>query len=182
MILQGLNKIKQTTVMYSIVLIVIGIVMIMCPVQYTDSFILILGILMMITAGVMSMDFFAGKKEAKDYVLFAIALFFGIMSLAIMFYSDSVLKIIGWTFGVLLVIDGLHTLLHAFMYARKSGRKGWWLLIIFSALIMLSGLIIFNNPWWDTPTKLFEVIGGAMMIAAIVGLLRLLWLWPVKDA
>ena len=66
MILEELNKIKQSTIMYSVVLLAVGILMCICPDDYTGTLITILGDGLLITACVMVMDFFAGKREGKD--------------------------------------------------------------------------------------------------------------------
>ena len=71
--------------------------------------------------------------------------------------------------------------MHALVYARRAGRKGWWILIILSLALMLLGGIIFTNPWWDTPHKLFEVIGGTMLLGSLTCLVRLFLIWPLKD-
>jgi uncharacterized membrane protein HdeD (DUF308 family) len=181
MILQEIQKIKQTTIIYAIVLAAIGILMILCPDEYIGILILILGNGMLITACVMGMDFFAGKRELKDYVLLIAAMFLGIMGLCTIFFQGSIIKVVAVLFGVLLIVDGLHTLVHALVYARRAGRKAWWVLIILSLVLMLFGVIIFANPWWDTPHKLFEVIGGTMLFASLTGLLRLILIWPLKD-
>ena len=66
MILQEIQKIKQTTIIYAIVLAAIGILMILCPDEYIGILILILGNGMLITACVMGMDFFAGKRTMSS--------------------------------------------------------------------------------------------------------------------
>lgn len=181
MILQEIQKIKQTTIIYAIVLAAIGILMILCPDEYVGILIMILGNGILITACVMGMDFFAGKRELKDYIMLIAAMFLGIMGLCTVFFQGAILKVVAVLFGVLLIADGLHTLVHALVYARRAGRKGWWILIILSLALMLFGGIIFTNPWWDTPHKLFEVIGGTMLLGSLTGLVRLFLIWPLKD-
>ena len=181
MIFQELNKIKQSTIMYSIVLLAIGVLMSLCPDEYTGSLIMILGNGLLITGCVMIMDFLAGKREVKDYILLTAAMFMGILGLCTNFYHGEILKVLGWLFGVLLIFDGFHSLCHALLYARRSGRRGWWFLVILSVLLMFIGVIIFANRWWDTPHKLMKVIGGSIMFAAVVGMLRAIWIWPLRN-
>lgn len=182
MIVQELGKLKQSTIMYSIVLMAIGIMLQICPAKYTDSVIDIFGYGILITSAVMMMEFLAGKKEMMDYVSFTLALFLFIMGLCTIYFNDGIVRVLGVLFGILLIIDGLHSLVHALLYARKAGRKGWWLLIILSCALMLFAMIIFINPWWNTPDKLLKAIGVAIMFSAIVGLFRLFWIWPLKSS
>ena len=94
---------------------------------------------------------------------------------------QDLLKALGWLFGFVLVQDSLFTLLNALLFARRSNRKGWWLLIVFAIVLMALGVLIFLNPWWDSPTLLMRIIGGALLFSAFVSTLRLIWVWPFKN-
>ena len=87
----------------------------------------------------------------------------------------------GWLFGFVLVQDGLFTLLNALLFARRSNRKGWWMLIVFAIVLMTLGILIFLNPWWDSPTLLMKIIGGALLFSAFVSTLRFIWVWPFNN-
>ena len=67
------------------------------------------------------------------------------------------------------------------MYARRAERKGWWVLIVLSVLMILFGLIILVNPWWNEPAKLFDVIGGMLLFSSVVSIVRLIFNWPIKT-
>jgi hypothetical protein len=55
------------------------------------------------------------------------------------------------------------------------------MLIIFAIVLMALGVLIFLNPWWDSPTLLMRIIGGALLFSAFVSTLRLIWVWPFKN-
>ena len=86
-----------------------------------------------------------------------------------------------WMVCVFPVISGLHGIYHALMFARRSGRKGWWILIALSLALIVFGGFVFYNPWMDSTTGTMRIIGGTMMYTAIVSGLRLIWLWPVQK-
>lgn len=88
---------------------------------------------------------------------------------------------LAWISGFLLVLDGARTMFHAFTYARRSQRKGWWVLAILSLLLIVAGIIVLTNRWWDTPEMLMKVIGCAVFFSAIISAIRLIWTWPLRN-
>ena len=84
-------------------------------------------------------------------------------------------------FGILLMVDGLHSAVHAWMYARRSGKKWWWVLLLLSLSLILAGIVILNNPWWHTAHSFVKVIGGVMLYGAAVGIVRLILVWPIQK-
>jgi uncharacterized membrane protein HdeD (DUF308 family) len=73
-------------------------------------------------------------------------------------------------------------LFHSLTYARRSQRKGWWVLTILSVLLIITGILIFVNPFWNSADMLMKVIGCAVFFSAIVSGIRLIWTWPVRNA
>ena len=91
------------------------------------------------------------------------------------------LQILSLVFGLVLVIEGLSDLYNAFMYARRAGRTAWWVLAVLSVLTILFGIILLANPWWDTPFVLKRVVGGMMLFASAVSIVRTIMTWPFKS-
>lgn len=181
MIFQELGKLKRTTIMASIVMMATGIIMIICPEAYVDSLMASLGYIMLVVATVMVLDFISAKGSLADFVSLGAAIIIGLFGLAVIVFNNNVPHTLGWIFGILLIVDGLHSVFHALMYSRRAQRKGWWVLLVLSALLILFGLIIFFNPWWNSPNKLLDVIGGTMILSSVVGILRILWVWPIRK-
>ena len=82
---------------------------------------------------------------------------------------------------MVLVLEGLNELFNTWMYARRAQRKGWWILIIMSILLIVSGVVIFANPWWDTPGSLMKVIGAMMLFTSAVGIVHVVMIWPFRT-
>ena len=98
-----------------------------------------------------------------------------------MLIFDNILLLIGVVFGLILVADGLITMISTWMYARRAKLKGWWLLVLLSLLLIAGGLAILINPWWNETLKLFDIIGAMLLFSALVGIVRLIIIWPIKD-
>ena len=94
---------------------------------------------------------------------------------------DNIVLAIGLVFGLWLILDGVLSLFNATTYARRAQRQGWQILVVLSVLLILFGLIVLVNPWWDSPDKLFDVIGGMLLFSSVVGIVRLIFIWPLKS-
>ncbi len=181
MLFQSINKIKRSTIIMSMTLIALGIVMVICPGRYTDSLIAGLGYASMILAIVMTLEYLNSKKTFVNGLLLFLAMVIGLLGLAIVVFTDSVIQILGWTFGILLVLQGIELFYNALMYVRPAKRKGWWFLAILAILLATVGVLILVNLWWDTPQMLLKVIGLALLFDALVGIIRLVFSWPIKG-
>ena len=180
MLFEELSKIKRSSIMTSIILAAVGIVMILCPPQYVDSLVAVLGYGMVIGAVVMMLNYITAKKSLMNCIKFGCALVMLLLGIAVLVF-DNIVLLIGVVFGLVLVADGLITMINTWMYARRAKLKGWWLLILLSLLLIAGGLVILVNPWWNETMKLFDVIGAMLLFSALVGIVRLIIIWPLKD-
>ena len=129
----------------------------------------------------MVLEFISGRKALIDYIVLCLALTLGILGAAVLILDDSVIRIIGVIFGLLIIIGGIIDIFSAYTYVRRAERKSWWILIILSCLQILFGLIILVNPWWNEPKALFDVIGGMLLFSSVVSLIRFIFIWPIKN-
>ena len=180
MLFEELSKIKRSSIMTSIILAAVGIVMILCPPQYVDSLVAVLGYGMVILAGVMMLNYITAKKSLINCVKFAGALVILLLGIAVLVF-DNIVLLIGIVFGLVLVADGLITMINTWMFARRAKLKGWWLLVLLSMLLIAGGLVILINPWWDEVVMLFDAIGAMLLFSALVGIVRLVIIWPIKE-
>ena len=182
MLIEALDKIKQQTIISSLVLMILGLLMLVIPEKYDGTLVTMLGYVVILLGAVMVWDFIVKKKALKDWILFTVALLLVFLGIYVLLSGDDILKVLSVLFGILLIVDGLHSAGHAWMYARRSGRKWWWILLILAILLMLAGITILNNPWWHTPHSFIKIIGGTVLFAAVVGLIRLILVWPIRKA
>ena len=181
MLFEGLGKIKRSSIMTSIILMAVGALMVMCPDAYVSSLISVLGYGTVILAAVWGLDFLSSRKALIHYIFLTGALLLALLGIAILVRED-IVRIIGLIFGLVLVGDGAIGIYNANTYARRAGRKSWWILIVLCALMILFGLIVLVNPWWDTPARLIDVIGWMLLFSSVVSIIRLIYIWPIKDA
>ena len=182
MLFQELGKMKRTWIMSSIVLMVVGIAMLICPDRYMGLMVAALGYVLLVLATVFVLDFLASKKALINYVFVTIGLFVGLLGLFVEMRRSDVLPMLSLIFGLALLIEGLYELFNAFVYARRAGRTAWGVLALLSVLTVLFGVILLINPWWRTPAVLKAVIGVMMMFSSVVTIIRTVLTWPIKTA
>ena len=180
MLFQELNKIKRSSILLSSVMMALGIVMAICPERYINALITVLGYGLIVLAIVMVLEYMSSKKVLFNTILLVLALVIGLLGMAVLVFENHLLQILGWSFGVVMVVQGIETMYNALMYVRPSKRPGWWLLLILGALLVALGVLIFLNPWWDTPRALLKTIGLALVFDSVIGILRLIFIWPIK--
>ena len=181
MLFEVLDRLKQQTIISSIVLMVLGLFMLVIPEQYDGALVNILGYVIVIIGTVMVWDFIAGDKHLSSCIIFTFALLLILLGVFILVSGDNILKVLSVLFGILLMVDGLHSGLHAWMYARRAGRKWWGLLMVLSIVLFLLGVLIFTNPWWHRTHSFVKVIGGVTLFGAATGIVRLILVWPIKK-
>ena len=47
--------------------------------------------------------------------------------------------------------------------------------------MIVLGLLLLINPWWKEINHLFDVIGCMLLYSSVVGIVRLIFLWPIKG-
>ena len=181
MLFQAFGKIKQTTIMIAIVLIAVGVIMLLCPSSYVGSLVAMTGYVMLILASVMVFDFIGSAKQTSDYISFSVALIFILAGIAVLVFNNNMLAVLSIVYGVLLVLDGVHSLIYSTTFARRSGSSGWPVLMGLSIFQIVVGLIIIINPWWNTASALLRVIGCAILLSAFVSICRVIIIWPIKK-
>ena len=180
MLFEELGKLKRSSIMTSILLAAVGIVMILCPRAYVDALVSVLGYAMVILAVVWVLKFISGKKSLMNYIILTGALIVALLGIAVL-VLDNIVLIIGMIFGLVLIADGILSITNAWTYARRAQNKGWWVLVLLSVLLVLFGVIVLANPWWNDPASLLDVIGGMLLFSSLVGIVRTIMIWPVKS-
>ena len=182
MLFESLNKLKRKSIFSAILLTALGVIVLICPDEYIPMLTLVFGYALIIIAIVMMLNFFSSNKSLMEYIKFVGALVLGIVGICVLVFRSDILRVLAWLFGFLLILDGGRTMIHSFTYARRSQRKGWWVLAILSLLLIAAGVILFLNPWWHSSDMLMKVIGCAILFSAIVSGIRLLWTWPLRNS
>lgn len=178
MLSESLDKLRRGTMMSAILLLGIGAVILICPEIYAGALILAFGYAMVIAAIVMLLELFTGKNVLKEFLKLIIALLVGIVGICVLLYRDDVMRTLAWLSSFLLLLDGLRTLSHSVTFVRRARRKSWWVLTLLAVAEIACAVILFFNPWWNTPVMLMKVIGIVALLAALISIIHLIMTRP----
>ena len=181
MIFDVLDRLKQQTIITSVILMILGLLMLIIPAELDYMLVNILGYVIILIGAVMIWEFIASDKSLVSYIMFTFALLVILLGIYIFVSGDNILKVLSVLFGILLIVDGLHSALHAWMYARRAGKAKWRVLLVVSILLLLLGIVIFTNPWWHTEHSFIKVIGGVLLFSSCLGIVRLILVWPIHS-
>ncbi len=181
MLFEGLDRIKRSAIMTTIILMITGNILLILPESILPLFNHVVGFALTVFSVVSVFHFLSSKKALIHYIYLALGLLGGLLGLIFLVFQDVFNQILVWLVCVLPIIMGLYGIYHALVFARRSGRKGWWILIVLSVILIVFGGFIFYNPWFDSTDGRMRVIGGTLMYTAVVSALRLIWLWPVQK-
>ncbi|MCR5295368.1 MAG: DUF308 domain-containing protein [Lachnospiraceae bacterium] len=181
MLFEGLDRIKRSAIMSTIILMIAGNILLMLPSDILPFFNEIMGFALLVTAVLSIFHYLASKKALIHYVYLTIGLLAGMLGLCLLIFEGLLTAILLWMVCIFPILSGLYGIYHALVFARRSGRRGWWILIVLSAALIVFGGFVFYNPWMDSTEGTMRIIGGTMMYTAIISGLRLVWLWPIKK-
>ena len=181
MLFEGLDRLKRSAILSTIILMITGNILLVLPDSVLPFINELLGFALLVVSVVSIFNYLASKKALIHYIYLSIGLFCGMIGICFLVFEGLLTQLLIWMVCVFPVISGLYGIYHALMFARRSGRKGWWILIALSLALIVFGGFVFYNPWMDSTTGTMRIIGGTMMYTAIVSGLRLIWLWPVQK-
>ena len=167
--------------MATVVLMFLGLLLLLIPEAYFSSLSSILGFCLAVLFAYTVFKFLGDDKTLMAYIKLSLGLFSGIWGVAFFIFDGLLLSILSWLVGTLPILFGAYGIYHAIAFARRSGRKGWWLLIILSLLLMVFGGFVFWNPWMDSSQAFIQIIGGTLLYSSFIGALSLIWLWPIHK-
>ena len=182
MLFEELEKIKRSAVMASIVLAAAGFVLLVVPAAYVGYLGAACGFALLVAMGVQVLEFIGRRKSLMGYIRLSAAIAAGLLGLALLVFDGLFAAAAQWLVGTVPILLGAYLVYHALVFARRSGRRGWWVLLVLAALLLAFGSLVFWNPWMHDERAAMQVTGGALMYSAAVMGLSLVWIWPVGNA
>ncbi len=88
---------------------------------------------------------------------------------------------LGFFLGLFLVLESINGIILSYVYARRSARKGWWVLIPLYVIQIVLGLILMINPFWKEIGEFKMIIGAVIVFSSIVSAVRVIWIWPIRK-
>ena len=182
MIFTELDKLKRRIVMSSIILMAAGILLLILPSENIEPAGMISGFALLVFAAVTVFRFIDRPKILLRYIELGVGLAAGLLGFALCSYKGVFLTLLSALVGTVPILSGGVGIFHALTFARRSGKKSWWILLLLSAAMVGFGAFVFCNPWMESDRGLMQVAGGSLMCSSLVSAVRLIWTFPANRA
>ena len=180
MIFNALDKIRRGAILTMILLFTLGIVLLLIPLEYVPTLIIVLGYALLIFSMILALNFISCNKSLIEFLKFVFGLAVGVVGVFVLVFRDNTLVILTWLAGLGMIFYGLFTLVHSLTFARRARRKAWWVLTVLAVVTVALGVVMFINPWFVETNMRMKVIAIAVLFMALVSGLRLVLEWPIK--
>lgn len=181
MIFESLDRMKRTAVMTTIILMIAGNMLLVLPDNILPRCNEIAGFALLVYAVLSVFNFLSSKKALIHYIHLTLGLICGMLGVFFFVFEGLLTVLLIWMVGLIPIIFGLYGIYHALVFARRSGRKGWSILIVMSLALIIFGGFAFIHPWVTSTAGHLRIVGGTLMYSAVISALRLIWLWPIQN-
>ena len=175
-----LDKLKRSVITTSIVLLFAGLLLYLIPAEYIPIINIASGFTLLVICVVTMFIFLGSSKILIRYLQLCGGLTMGLAGIALWIFDDMFIRLLTLMIGILPAVISIPSMFHAFAYLRRSGRKGWWLLVLCPLALMAFAVFVLWNPWLKDENAVMNAAGTVLISTAVVNALRLIWLRPAK--
>jgi len=175
-----LDKLKRSVITTSIVLLFAGLLLYLIPAEYIPIINIASGFTLLVICVVTMFIFLGSSKILIRYLQLCGGLTMGLAGIALWIFDDMFIRLLTLMIGMLPAVISIPSIFHAFAYLRRSGRKGWWLLVLCPLALMAFAVFVLWNPWLKDENAVMNAAGTVLISTAVVNALRLIWLRPAK--
>ncbi len=181
MLFETLDRLRRHAIMAAIVLVFVGWVFLVVPGELIPFVANAVAFGLTVYSLVKVFNFIASRKVLIDCIRLSIGLFAGVVGLMLFAFDGLFEEMLAKLMVIVPIVSGLYGVYYALVYARGSGRSGWWILVALFAVLIAAGVFVLWNPWLDSPRAYLRVIGGTLFYTALVMILSLIWIWPIRT-
>ena len=170
-----LDNLKHNWILASIVTIVVGLLLVIFPVQVMSVATYVLGTLSLIAGLAGTVQYFKQKHSSpylfqSDLVVGLLTLGFGIFMIT---SPESMMYLLPYIFGFLLAGCAVGNILRA-IDAKKSGFEQWIVLLVMAIIALITAVLIIFNPFTVLDT-LVIIIGAGLIFEGVTDIVITLW-------
>lgn len=178
MLFNELDRVRRHIIMMAIIFIFAGIALIEVSEEYLSFVGVVLAIAMLVWSFVKILEFGESPKTLIAYLVLFVALAVALVALGLLLFDWFFLMLLTLFTGALPILVGVFGMYYVLVFARRSGRRGWRIPLVLSALLVAFGVLVIVNPWSYDLGAEQKVIGGALTYSAFIYALMLAWILP----
>lgn len=156
---KGMNKIFNTSIVTSVIILVLGIFLFIQPDTIIRMISIILGIIILVPGVTALIDYLKNKNQSNLMVGIVTIIIGGILIIN----TELVASILPFILGIYFVINGINRLQYA-LELKKQKTTNYITSFILSILIIVCGVVFIINPF-----------GGALVITKVTGMFMIIY-------
>ena len=140
------GSIKKATgwiIIFSVVLMVIGILAILSPVFASAFFTAVMGWLALISGVVMIVQSFVSKPVRGFWLNLIIGILYAMSGVYILLNLAAAVAVLTLTFGILFVVEGIFSIIMGI--TKRAGLRMAWLVVVNGVVTLLLGILVLNR-------------------------------------
>lgn len=171
--MEVIKKFRASSYAVSIVYIIVGLIMLLNPGFISDAVNYVMGVLIIIYGVIYSVSIYQ-KRDSEmygkfDFLAGILCISFGLFLIV---HKDILYSLIPFCSGVILFMDGVLAIVKSFSLKKLEYTKWWIDLIVGFVFIGFAIFIMIHAK--DIPHWLIQIIGGLLIIDAIVDFVNVL--------
>lgn len=168
------RKFKQTYIVLSVVLVLLGICMLIFPAFFAYTICRIIGAVCIIH-GIMRLVGYFSNDLYKIAFQFDLALGIAsiILGLVIIFNTEGFVSLVPIIIGIFTLVSGTLKI-QSSVDAKRFGLSTWWLLLLCSVVTMLFGMVLILCPL-ESMSAIISVMGISLIIDGIQSLFLVIY-------
>ncbi len=172
-----LREQRRSSIAAAIITILVGVLTVFWPNRSVNLMCMLLGTAILVTGVIYIAGWFSRRREGAPVFFVLPGVILLALGLWLITRPDSVVRLIQYIFGAVLIFHGLVDLQSAVALMRQSVER-WWLDFVLTVLTIVLGVVILANPF-GTFSALVMLIGVSLIFD---GASDLYLIWRLSQA
>ena len=160
-----LHEQRMSSIAAALVTILLGVILIWWPDRSVNFLCMLLGVSIFITGIIYILGWLARRKEGVPAFFVLPGVILCALGVWLMTSPTSVIKLIQYIFGAILIFHGAVDLQGAVSLMRRRWGR-WWVDLLLALLTILLGVLVLLNPF-GTFAALVMLIGAALVFDGV---------------
>ena len=162
------NRLRSGLIAISIVFIVLGIALIIWPNTSMDIIVYLMGAIVLVAGLLKVISYLKSEQSFKSIYEIIEGTIFLIAGLMMVFFSEQVIQIMTYIFGIYICFDGIMNLQKGFEF-KKLDYHPWKIVLPIGAITLVIGIIFLCHPF-NAMEMLVLMMGVVLVYDGVINL------------
>lgn len=168
MIKETIKNLEKKNLIVSILLTILGLLLIVRPIAFIKTIIIIVGIILFVLSIIDFVHYFNSDQDINNINLFK-GIIELIAAILLIFRNDVLIDLFPVILGVIIIFDGIFQLQIA-LNIKKVNQNDWVFGFVLSLITIIIGAIIVFNPF-KTLELILKVAGVVLVVSEVLSLI-----------